>query len=461
MAGRRLFGTDGIRGVAGEFPLDQTTVEMIGRALTDNLTLEIGRPPGILIGRDTRESGPLIAQALRRGAEAAGALVESAGVITTPGVAYITRVRAFDTGVVISASHNPYRDNGIKVFSPSGKKLADEVERRIEAEIEVLINSQSDADRPGPAATHTATPEPQHLSESHFCSQYVEYLVDEVGRGLKLDGMRIGLDCANGAASFIAPGIFERLGARVDVVFAAPDGRNINEGCGSLHQQALQQLVVDGALDLGIAFDGDADRALFVDARGVQVDGDQMMLILASQMKSENRLEGDLVVATVMSNMGFEIALREQGIELVRAQVGDRYVLEEILSRRGKLGGEQSGHIIMPDISLSGDGIVTAIEVLRAIMKRERPLGELAAEMTRFPQILVNVRVKRKPPLETIPEIEQAMTQVENEMDGRGRLLVRYSGTENLARVMIEGENQGAIEEQANRVAEVIRHSLG
>ena len=461
MAGRRLFGTDGIRGVAGEFPLDQTTVEMIGRALTDNLKLEIGRPPGILIGRDTRESGPLIGQALRRGAESAGALVESAGVITTPGVAYITRVRPFDAGVVISASHNPYRDNGIKVFSPSGKKLADEVERRIEAEIDTLLGNQSGADRVDPAGGHPPTQEPQHLSETHYRSQYVEYLVNEVGRGLTLDGMRIGLDCANGAASFIAPEIFERLGARVEVIFAAPDGRNINEGCGSLYQQSLQQLVVDQALDLGIAFDGDADRALFVDDRGAQVDGDQMMLILAIQMKSEDRLAGNLVVSTVMSNLGFEIALRERGIDLVRAQVGDRYVLEEILSRSGKLGGEQSGHIIMPDISLSGDGIVTAMEVLRAMKKRHRPLGELAAEMTRFPQILVNVRVRRKPPLETVPEVEQAMAQVENEMDGRGRLLVRYSGTENLARVMIEGENQGAIEEQANRVADVIRHSLG
>jgi phosphoglucosamine mutase len=387
--------------------------------------------------------------------------VESAGVITTPGVAYITRVRPFDAGIVISASHNPYRDNGIKVFSPTGKKLADEVERKIEAEIEALIGNQPRSDRVDPAGADVATPEPQHQSENHYRSQYLDYLAGEVGRGLTLDGMRIGLDCANGAASSIAPEIFERLGARVRVIFASPDGQNINEGCGSLHQQALQRLVVDEALDLGVAFDGDADRALFVDARGEQVDGDQMMLILASRMKSDDRLAGDLVVSTVMSNLGFEIALRDRGIHLVRAQVGDRYVLEELLSRGGKLGGEQSGHIIMPDISLSGDGIVTAIEVLRAMKKRQRPLRELAAEMTRFPQILVNVRVRRKPPLETIPEIEEAMARVENEMHGRGRLLVRYSGTEDLARVMIEGENQGLIEEQANRVADVIRQALG
>ena len=458
---RRLFGTDGIRGVAGEFPLDQTTVEMIGRALTDNLKLEIGRAPGIVIGRDTRESGPEITQALRRGAEAAGALVESAGVITTPGVAYITRIRPFDAGVVISASHNPYRDNGIKVFSPTGKKLADEVERKIEAEIETLTANQPGSDSVDPFRGSFASSEPQHHSESHYRSQYLEYLAADVGRGLRLDGIRIGLDCANGAASFIAPEVFERLGARVKVISAAPDGRNINEDCGSLHQQGLQRLVVDEALELGIAFDGDADRALFVDARGMLVDGDQMMLILASHMKSEGKLAGDLVVSTVMSNLGFEIALRKRGIDLVRAQVGDRYVLEELLSRGSRLGGEQSGHIIMPDIALSGDGIVTAIEVLRAMKKRGRPLGELASEMTRFPQILVNVRVSRKPPLETIPEIEQSMARVENEMGGRGRLLVRYSGTENLARVMIEGENQELIEEQANRVAEVIRQTLG
>ena len=453
--GKRLFGTDGIRGSAGEFPLDERTLEIIGKALVDNLTLELGRPPSLVIGRDTRESGPAIESSLRRGAESAGARIESAGVITTPGVAFLTRVRPFDAGVVISASHNPYRDNGIKVFSPTGKKLADEVERRIEDEVAILISQQW---APGDTGSRSAkTPR----SNVRDLDEYMGYLVGDVGRGLKLDGLRIGVDCANGAASAIAPLVLDRLGASLEVISAQPDGRNINEGCGSLHLETIQQLVKNRTLDLGIAFDGDADRALFVDAQGQQVDGDQTMLILATRMKAAGRLTGDLIVSTVMSNLGFELTLRERGIELVRAQVGDRYVLEELLARGGKLGGEQSGHIILPEISLSGDGIVTALELLRAVIGSDRTLGELASEMKRFPQVLVNVRVRSKPPLDSIPEVAGAMTRVEQEMGGRGRLLVRYSGTENLARVMIEGEDQARIEEQASLVAEALRRAIG
>jgi phosphoglucosamine mutase len=453
--GKRLFGTDGIRGVAGEFPLDERTVGIIGKALVDNLTLELGRTPSVVIGRDTRESGPVIERALRRGAEDAGARVESAGVITTPGVAFLTRLRRFDAGVVISASHNPYRDNGIKVFAPTGKKLADDVERRIEQEVSSLTG------QPQEPNDNIARSSAVQRSDSRYHDEYIDYLVDDVGRGLRLDGLRIGVDCANGAASAIAPLVFERLGAFLEVISAEPDGRNINEGCGSLHQEAIQQLILDRALDLGVAFDGDADRALFVDARGQQVDGDQTMLILATRMKALGTLAGDLLVSTVMSNLGFEVTLRERGIELVRAQVGDRYVLEELLARGGKLGGEQSGHIIMPDISLSGDGIITALELIRAVRESDRTIGELASEMKRFPQILVNVRVRSKPPLDAIPGVAETISRVKREMGGRGRLLVRYSGTENLARVMIEGEDQATIEEQANRVAEALRSAIG
>jgi phosphoglucosamine mutase len=447
---QRLFGTDGIRGKAGDYPLDEKTVEAIGQSLVKNLALELGRAPSIIIGRDTRESGPKIENALARGALAAGARVESAGVITTPGVAFITRRESFDAGVVISASHNPYQDNGIKVFSPSGKKLSDEMERRIEADL-------ADVDAASAIDFESAHPS---SSDAH-CSLYRDHLVEEVGRGLSLDGMSIGLDCANGAASHIAPHVFNRLGARVEAICAAPDGRNINESCGSLHLEKLQRLVADNHLDLGIAFDGDADRALMVDERGALVDGDHELLILARMRQKQNRLPGSVVVSTVMSNIGLEIALRRRGIDMIRAQVGDRFVLEEMLGRGANLGGEQSGHIIFPDLGLAGDGIVTAIEMLRAVKEFDQPLSELAAELKKFPQILVNVRVHRKPPIESLPAVASEIQKMEEEMQGRGRLLVRYSGTENLARVMIEGEDQTRIEKQAHHLADVIRQSIG
>ena len=456
-AGQRLFGTDGIRGVAGQFPLDETTVAIIGRSLVLNLAHELGRAPRILIGRDTRESGPQIEFALARGATAAGATVQSAGVITTPGVAYITRATPFDAGIVISASHNPYQDNGIKVFSPSGKKLADEMERRIEARVAAATGQSVALDQTGERDwLHN-----QEEKEKGYQESYINYLATDVGRGLKLEGLRLALDCANGAASAIAPELFDRMGGQVEVLSAQPDGRNINEACGSLHQEALQRAVVERGLDLGVAFDGDADRALFVDAKGRLVDGDATLLVLADYLNKHGQLAGGLVVATVMSNVGLEIALRDRGIELIRAQVGDRYVLEELLARGAKLGGEQSGHIIFPDISLAGDGMITAIELLRALRDSGLALEQLAAQMTRYPQLLVNVRVRSKPPFDTLPEVKAESQQVERELRGRGRLLIRYSGTENLARVMIEGEDEIKVEEQANRLADVIRKAIG
>ena len=451
IAGQRLFGTDGIRGTAGLFPLDDTTVSIIGRSLVLNLSIELGRSPNIVIGRDTRESGEQIELALAAGAISGGATVQSAGVITTPGIAYITRATSFDAGIVISASHNPYQDNGIKVFSPSGRKLADELERKIEADVGTAPGQNMTFHQGGL----------QKEQEQAYQKSYINYLVGDVGAGLNLAGLKLAVDCANGAASGIAPELFARFGANVEVLSAEPNGRNINEACGSLHQEGLQRAVVERGLDLGIAFDGDADRALFVDAGGSLVDGDATLLVLADYIKKRGKLAGDLVVATVMSNIGLEIALRERGIELVRAQVGDRYVLEELLARDAKLGGEQSGHIIFPDISLAGDGMITAIELLRAIIDSGRSLGDLAAQMTRFPQVLVNVRVRSKPPLDTLPDVTAAIEQVERELQGRGRLLVRYSGTENLARVMIEGEDQIKVKEQANMISDVIRKAIG
>ena len=457
-AGKKLFGTDGIRGVAGRFPLDERTVAIVGRSLVLNLVRELGRAPRIIIGRDTRESGPQIESALARGAMAGGATVRSAGVITTPGVAYITRAAPFDAGVVISASHNPYQDNGIKVFSPSGKKLVDEMERRIEADVAAADDENAASSQ---KAGELEWLHDQEMRERAYQESYINYLATDVSRGLRLEGLRLGVDCANGAASAIAPVLFDRLGAKVEVISAQPDGRNINEACGSLHQEALQRAVVDRGLDLGIAFDGDADRALFVDAEGNLVDGDATLLILADYLKQRDELPGNVVVATVMSNIGLEIALRERGIELVRAQVGDRFVLEELLARDAKLGGEQSGHIIFPAISLAGDGIITAIELLRAVREAGTALGQLAARMIRYPQLLVNIRVRSKPPLETLPEVKAESERLERDLQGRGRLLVRYSGTENLARVMIEGEDATTVREQANRLADLIRKAIG
>ncbi|MFL6215296.1 MAG: phosphoglucosamine mutase [Blastocatellia bacterium] len=454
----KLFGTDGIRGRAGEFPLDEATVERIGRALVINIGDNSGRSPRLLIGRDTRQSGPQIEAALTRGALSAGASVESAGVITTPGVAYVTRACGFDAGVVISASHNPFHDNGIKVFSPSGKKLADDMERRIERDIALA------AARPDAQAANLVSSDAEQRSHDHeatYHAAYLDFLAKQIAGDLNLEGFHLGIDCANGAACEFAPELFRRLGAQVEVIANTPDGRNINEGCGSLHLEGLQRLVRDRHLDLGIAFDGDADRALFVDAAGNLVDGDATLLILADEVKRQGHLSGDTVVATVMSNIGLELALGERGVRLVRANVGDRYVLEELLARGASLGGEQSGHIIFPNLSLAGDGMITAIEMLRAVHASGRPLGELAAGLRRFPQVLVNVEVSRKVPLDSIPEVKQAMDQIENELQGRGRLLVRYSGTENLARVMIEGEMQEHIEAQARILADCIRAAIG
>jgi phosphoglucosamine mutase len=455
----RLFGTDGIRGVAGEFPLDRFTVERIGRSLTENLASEIGRMPRIVVGRDTRESGPMIESALARGAIEAGAHLESSGVITTPGVAFLARTIPFDAGVVISASHNPFHDNGIKVFSPSGKKIPDALERKIEEDLGQPAASEKEEES---RSISPLGPEP---SQAHFDAGYIDkylrFLANDVGKGLRLEGLRLGLDCANGASYKIAPSVFSELGADVFVIHAGPDGRNINEGCGSLHPDPLRRLIEENSLDLGVAFDGDADRALFLDAEGGMVDGDHTLLILAQRMKESRALKSNLVVTTVMSNLGLEIALSALGIEMVRTSVGDRFVLEELMARGAELGGEQSGHIILPRISLAGDGIITAIELIRAIRDSGKTLKQLASGLVKYPQVLINFKVCGKPALETLPSVQAEMRRIEDEMGASGRLLVRYSGTENVARVMIEGENQSKIQEYAQSLVQAIQHEIG
>lgn len=442
------FGTDGIRGRAGRFPLDEETIGRIGWSLASRLMAENGGGVTVLIGRDTRESGEWIEAAIGRGIAAAGSRALSAGVITTPGVAYLTGEIGAAAGVVISASHNPADDNGIKIFAPSRRKLSDQMEAAIEEDL-----------RRRPAVT-IPTADPPAV-ETNLVGRYLEYLEREVASGLSLDGLTLTIDCANGAASHLAPQLFASLGARLHVLHAEPGGRNINLDCGSLHPESLQRRVVETGSDLGIAFDGDADRMLAVDERGDLLDGDAILFILARAMKERGNLASRRVVATVMSNLGLEAALADLGIELARTAVGDRYVLDELLRGGGEIGGEQSGHIIFPAISLAGDGLITAIELLRVRAAGREPISSLAAGMVRFPQILLSVAVARKPPFETIPEIAGAVSAIESELSLNGRLLLRYSGTENIARIMIEGRDGALIEARAHSLAELVRRHLG
>jgi phosphoglucosamine mutase len=454
---KKLFGTDGMRGEAGRFPLDAATIEIVGASLATHLKEKLGRAPLIVIGRDTRESGGWLEQALIAGASTAGAEVKSAGVITTPGVAFLARALPADAGVVISASHNVYRDNGIKIFAPSGRKLDDATERLIENDVFSGCEPL------------TATPDNQSftnlpartIESNDLRARYLDFLASDIGRNMSLTGLRLVLDCANGAASSLAPELFGRLGATVITINNTPDGRNINLDSGSLHPEALQREVIKQNADLGVGFDGDADRALFVDAKGRLINGDASLWVLAKYLKARDQLNHDTVVATVMSNIGLELAFRSQGIHLVRTDVGDKFVLDELLRLGASLGGEQSGHIIFPGLSLAGDGLITTLCVLRTMTEAEKSLHELTEGFQTFPQILVNVEVKSKQPFAEVPSIQTAARAIETALGSRGRLLLRYSGTESLARVMIEGESQNEIEKHAKKLAEVIQKELG
>ncbi len=449
---KALFGTDGIRGEAGKFPLDPKTVGAIGFSLASHLA-RAGESPEIIIGRDTRESGEEIEQALINGASSAGATCESAGVITTPGVAFLTRKHQAAAGVVISASHNPYQDNGIKIFAPSGKKMDDSVERLIESDVAANIEV--------PASPASVEKSHAFEFEETLRQEYLSFLANEIGNGLKLQGVKMVIDCANGASSALAPILFSQLGAEVVAINASPDGRNINRDCGSLHIDPLRERVVSEKADLGVAFDGDADRSLFVDSKANFVDGDATLWALATYLQSHGRLNDDVVVATVMSNIGLELALRSAGVRLVRTDVGDKYVLDELLRLNASLGGEQSGHIIMPALSLAGDGMITALCLLRAMRESEKTLTEMVAGFTQYPQILVNVPVREKVPFSELASVQAEVAAVEELLSHKGRLLLRYSGTERLARVMIEGENQKKIEDYAHRIAEAIKREIG
>ncbi|HYN09336.1 MAG TPA: phosphoglucosamine mutase [Vicinamibacterales bacterium] len=442
----RLFGTDGVRGVAGAYPLDPPTVCRLGAALVR--TLGADRPAKLIIGRDTRESGEWIARELARGATGEAASVTSAGVMPTPGVAFLARELGYDLGVVLSASHNPYTDNGIKVFSGAGEKFGELKERAVEAMV---------AD----AGWRAAGNDQVTMSTGAFARPYLDHLRRLLPSAGVIEGARVAVDMANGATTATAPTLFAELGLRVVPLGDRPDGRNINLACGSTHPARLASEVVAAGCRLGVAFDGDGDRAIFADHRGHIVDGDAVLLLLAVYYKERKRLPHDTVVATVMSNIGLEIALQRHGIRLVRTPVGDKYVMDEMLSGGYALGGEQSGHVILTEHLPTGDGMATALAVLRAMAETGKELSELAAGLVTFPQTLVNVRVREKRPIEGVPEIQAAIARVEAALAGHGRVLVRYSGTEPLLRVMIEGEDQASVQAWAEEIAEAIRGTLG
>jgi phosphoglucosamine mutase len=469
---RKLFGTDGIRAVAGEAPLDKRTIYAVGLALATRLA-EVHKPVRtamsgvrVVMGMDTRESCHWIAATLAAGLRAGGAAVESAGILTTPAIAFLARKHGFSAGVVISASHNPWQDNGIKIFGGDGYKLPDEVEFGIEQEItHVLADPSSPMNchpsRSGGSASWdadvaTALPEVNDT----YRAEYIRFLLDAVPN-LSLDNRLIVLDCANGAASSVAPQLFESLHGTVEVTHASPNGRNINEHCGALHPEIVAAQVKVSGASMGITFDGDADRALFADEHGNVVNGDAIMLACARDLQARGELAGNLVVATTMSNMGLEAAFARSGIRMLRAPVGDKYVLEEMRNSGASLGGEQSGHILFPARATTGDGLLTALLVLDLVHRSGKPLGELIADLTNYPQIILNVKVREKLPLDTFPTIVAAIAAAEAALTTTGRVVIRYSGTEALARVMIEAESAEAMHHHATTIANAIRSELG
>jgi phosphoglucosamine mutase len=444
---KQFFGTDGIRGVPGTPPLDDATLYAIGRAVGLYLHQNHSAPHA-LIAMDTRESGPHIAGILGAGLRESGVHVTFAGVLTTPGVACLVRQTDFNAGVVISASHNPFHDNGVKLFSHAGMKFPDAVEEGIETEIDLYLRQ-------------AANPAPARLSSNgSWHSQYLDFLRSRVLEGASLKGLRVVLDCANGAAYHLGPELFRSLGCHVATIGTDPDGKNINAGCGSLHLEKLQQRVPAEKAALGVAFDGDADRALFVSASGKIVNGDGILLVAARFLKSAGKLPGNRVVATSMSNLGLERALAADGITMTRTNVGDRYVLEEMLRSGSALGGEQSGHIIFLDDSPAGDGLLTAVKVASLVAMRGS-LDALVDGLKDYPQTIVNVKVKSKPPLKMIPEVANALCQAEAALGNKGRVVLRYSGTEPLARVMVEAEQESDVQRFSEAIASAIRESIG
>lgn len=445
-----LFGTDGVRGVAGEYPLDRVTVQELGRAL--GMTLEktvSARPLRAVLGEDTRESSAWISRAMAAGLRSAGVEIAYAGVITTPGVAYLTRHHGFAAGIVVSASHNPFDDNGIKVLSSSGTKLSESTE----IEIEKALRETSDGASPEDAS--------QLEPSAGLLEDYLNYLASLAPETGRHRAPRLVVDCAHGASAHVVPALLKRLNIEASVLNARPDGRNINLNCGSLHPEKMAEETRCSGADLGVAFDGDADRAIFSTNKGRIADGDHVLFAVAPHLQERGQLKGRGVVGTLMTNLGLELALEDKGIALRRTPVGDKYVLEEMLRSGINLGGEPSGHIIFADISLAGDGIVTLMEILRLMSETEKPFGELVGGLKPFPQLIRNVKVPEKVPLDSIPEVSAAIEDCRKELGKRGRVVVRYSGTERLARVMVEAERAETVERHAQRIAAAIEGALG
>jgi len=447
---RHLFGTDGIRGIANTHPITTEMMMKVGRA-TACLFRNKGKRHTILVGRDTRLSGSLIESALVSGICSMGVDVLTLGPLPTPAVAFFTTALRADAGIMISASHNPFQDNGIKIFSGEGLKLPDEMEKRIE---EIIFSKT--LDRGLPTGLDVGTSSPIENAEE----RYTDYLKRSFPNHLTLDGLRIVVDCANGAAYGIAPRVLEELGAEVIPIANRPDGRNINLNCGAMHPEIVASSVKKRGAHIGIALDGDADRVIFSDERGRVIDGDHIMAICALDMKAKRRLKKNTVVATVMSNMGFDIAMKEAGIRVIKAQVGDRYILEEMLRNGFNFGGEQSGHLIFLDHAATGDGILSALQVLAVMKGRGEPLSRLAGVMKTLPQVMVNAPVKKKKDLNKIPSVRKAILEAEGKLDGRGRILVRFSGTQQICRVMIEGPSKKDLLRMANHIASLIQEAL-
>ncbi len=464
---RRLFGTDGVRGVANLDPMTSEMALKLGRALAyvfrvpEREKSPVSREGGnsteahryrILIGKDTRLSGYMIETALASGICSMGADVLLVGPLPTPGVAFLTRSMRADAGVVISASHNLYKDNGIKFFSREGFKLPDALEERIE---DLIFGGTIDRYRPTASEVGKAYRIPDSVGRT------VVYLKMSFSRRLSLDGLKVVVDCAHGAAYRVAPEVLRELGAEVIPIGINPDGENINEACGSLHPEAAKSVLLEHGADLAILLDGDGDRAIFVDEKGEIVDGDEVLAICAHYMQQKGTLASSTVVGTVMSNLGLDIALQGMGIRVVRTAVGDRYVVEEMLRGGYNLGGEQSGHVVLMDHNTTGDGCLTALQILTIMQETGKPLGELKRVLTKLPQVLLNVDVKEKKELSSVPQVQKRITAVEKELGERGRVLVRYSGTEPLARVMLEGEDEKSIRKMAEAIADEIRINLG
>ena len=445
-ATRKLFGTDGVRGVANVYPMTAEVALQLGRALAYVIKYGPGRHR-IVVGKDTRLSGYLLEYAITAGICSMGVDVLLLGPLPTPAIAYITSSMRADAGVVISASHNPYQDNGIKIFKGDGFKMPDEIEAHIEV---LMTNPGVDETRP------TATEIGQAFRLDDARGRYISFLKGTFPKELELDGLKIVVDCAHGATYRVAPEVFSELGAEIIAIGVRPNGKNINHKCGATHPETMAILVKREKADLGIAFDGDGDRVIMVDHQGKIVDGDHILGICALDLQRRERLHRKTVVATVMSNLGLEVALKEHGIRLLRAPVGDRYVLEAMLKGGYNLGGEQSGHLVFLNHTTTGDGILTALRLLAVMVREDKPLAELAGFMETYPQVLLNIRVKEQKDLKSLPAARQAMAEAERRLGPRGRLLVRYSGTEPKLRIMAEGEDQGLIDQVAQELAQAL-----